>query len=484
MLPLAKRNNALQDPAFIDALDTLTGNDKAVEPSINALWLPAMMLADNDPRRCRRLIAKVLTQQREDGLLVDSAVASGTEAGSTVAAWPLWACVAARVQRRFPDEAWVGEIQPALRKAFFAAMTHFDPERIGLPCRRSATEAWDARNYRDNLATPDLPVLLLMEIDALRQLRTQPDTQLVDEREQLIAGLLEFMSDPLTGLFDARRVGGGREPASPRMAVFPLLWPGLPGVWIGRLLMHAEFGLIPALRDAAGYTAATEIWMWRRTLTRLGAWGLLKRIDDGCRRKQFATLDFQSPEPLRRYTSVAAAQSLAYDTGAGGGIITSVIRRLRPQGTALTMAATVCLLLAAGWGMFHREPTVDAVTLALWQQQARTATALGDATASRDIDATLQAAGVFEPYREMVSLQLAEQRGEWSAAAAIYERLRQQEGDTPLIIFGLARAKGRMGQHQEAREYGQLFIDRYGDTFPAAARAARAEWWRMEQDPR
>ncbi len=481
---MSRRNKKLDVPACNRLLDREIDSDEPLKPSINALWLPAMMLADDDPERCRRLLAQVLSHQREDGLLVDPAVEKRSSNGVSVAAWPLWTCVVDRVQRRFPDAAWLHDVLPKWRRAFLAAVNHFDPERHGLPCRRSAAEAWDARDFQANLATPDLATLLLMEVDTLQRLQSSSDPQLAEEREQLITGLLDFMANPETGRFDGRRVGGGRQPVSFRMAVFPLLWPGLPGAWIGRLLKHAEFGLVHDLLDTHGYSTSTEIWMWRRALIRVGAWELLKRIDAGCRRNLLARLDVQRPETADRDISGAAAQCLQADIDGRGPWTTRIIKRLRQQTTAPAMVAAVCLLLAAGWGMLGREPTVDAVTLALWHQEARTATAFGYPSASRAVETALEAAGVFEPFREMVLLQQAELRGDWPAAAAMYQRLRRQEGDKPLIIYGLARAKSRSAEQQAAREYWLMFIDRYSDTFPAAARAAREEWWRMERNIR
>ncbi len=456
-----------------EALDRVPADAAAETASANALWLPAMLLAGREPDRCRRLLEMVLSRQREDGLLVDAA-AGGS--GTMVAAWPLWSCVADRVRRNFPDAIWVNDCRPAFQRAFLAAIRYFDPDHNGLPCWRSAAEAWDRRRFRENLATPELSVLLLLEADALQRLWPDSDSQLNEEREQLAIGLLEFMANPEAGRFDARRVGGGREPAPPRLSMFPLLWPGLSGEWIGRLLVRAEEALIPSLTNSRSPVPATELWLWRVNLARLGAHGLLARVDRCYRRKQIAGLEVDARETPYRLPEVIPLRS---DIG-GKGTILRLLRRFLPRLEARAAFAGCCLLLAVVWGLIQREPRLDAGTLALWEQEARTATMLGHEPAAREFEAAMAGAGVFPAYREMVAAQLAEQRGDWAEAAARYRRLRQLEGDTPPVLYGFARAMTRMNQRQEARESWQRFIETYGEAFPAAANAAREEWWRME----
>ncbi len=458
----------------------LSGDDL---PSVNALWLPAMALAEVDPGRCRALIDRVLPAGRHaDGLMVSLATPGDGADDAGLAAWPLWACAVERVQQNFPDADWTRSVWPGLRKAFLKSLERFDPDHNGLPVWRSAAEAWDPHHYREHLATPALTVLLLREADALLRLRqtlslSDPGRRLSEERDHLASGLLEFLGDPVRGCFDARWIGGSREPASPRMAVFPLLWPGLPGVWVGSLLRHAGPAIVALSQAAPDSATLTEIGCWRWTLQRLGARGLLADLEKVARR--LAPPSNTDVSWADRMAIAAASRPLS----SGGRIlrIRLLSRLLVGVSDGRTSLAAACLLLAIGVGMFQREPVIDADSLALWPQEAQIANLQGDATVYADVEAAFRKGGVLPSFHDWFRLGRAEQTGDAETAVAIYERLRERDGDTAPIRFGLARAYQRAGHMIAARVQWQRFLDTDGVDFPVAARAAREIWWQGEQ---
>ncbi len=435
-----------------------------------------MALAGIDPQLCRKLVDRILSARRGEGLL--TANAAGGTASRTVAAWPLWACVAESLQQQFPDPEWNCRARPLLMRTFFAAMAYFDPGEYGLPHWRSRYEAWDRDSYRTNLATPELTVLLLLEIDALRRMcrqppATEPDTALLEAREQLVTGLLEYMADSEQDCFVARRLGGGQEPTSPRLALFPLLWPGLPGNWVGRLLFHAQSILVPALAEVRDQAWIAERWLWRGTLMRLDADGLLEELDG------YLSLPASSSPPESPDSMEKAAYHWLCRLGASEGV-DGVCRARLTSCDGLSLVAAVCLTLAGALWMVGREPLMDASELRLLQQHALAPEVMQVSERNRKIEEGFPKAGVLPAFLDWHRIRQAEQRDQWEEAAFLYRRVMQQEGHTPPILFGIARATGRLGRMDEAREYWQMFLDSHADDFPVAARAAREEWWRQE----
>ena len=132
------------------------------------------------------------------------------------------------------DPQFLADVIQPLRRHLQWLLHHFDPKRRGLHCWQNRHELLVPETYKSDLATADLTVLLLTEIEALNRLRKalETDTNLPPyfqgERETLEHNLQTQYWDEDTAQFSKAILRGKIIQVQGFPAFIPLLWKKLP----------------------------------------------------------------------------------------------------------------------------------------------------------------------------------------------------------------------------------------------------------------
>ncbi|VGO14246.1 hypothetical protein PDESU_02805 [Pontiella desulfatans] len=165
---------------------------------------------------------------------------------------PLMAKTIESVWEARRDEAFLTTVLPLLRRHIQWMLHHFDPKRKGIHCWKNSAECVVPALYETDLATVDLTVLLLTEIDALNRLRRNcpiyqddPET-FEEERTQLEHNLNEMFWNEPESAFTKAYLRDNETTLRGFPAFMPLLWHGLPVLRKNAMLDRVhESGTLP-----------------------------------------------------------------------------------------------------------------------------------------------------------------------------------------------------------------------------------------------
>ena len=226
---LYNENGTCTEPTLVaHALETLIFHLEAPRGSMRQRWssarppaLPGMdfnqlvplVLCWNelDAGVSRELVQCAIDAIGNDGTFSSSAGPEGPEGGYS---WPCLARIAQVVYDNNPDEEWLAELVPALRRYLLWAVDFFDPQQLGLTCWPEPERSFIPDTYDENLASAALTSFLLADLDALFYLlgrlgQVALDTIKLDQTRELFR---ERMDNALWDMEDLvyrdRYVGG------------------------------------------------------------------------------------------------------------------------------------------------------------------------------------------------------------------------------------------------------------------------------------
>jgi hypothetical protein len=197
-----------------------------------------------DPKTAMQLVQTALSLQQPAGGFPAWVNARGETA--TAAAWPM---IIQTFEAAWTAQSEPGSLQkhlPALRKTMQWALRYFDPHRDLVPAWQHELEVFVPGSFERSKATPDLTVMLLAELAALKRLCQQSEhTQvhidpLEKERLALRQTLETIFWNPETKAF-SNVWKDGHTLHDPSFASFtPLLLPDLPASFKTPLLEHFD----------------------------------------------------------------------------------------------------------------------------------------------------------------------------------------------------------------------------------------------------
>jgi len=147
-------------------------------------------------------------------------------------AWPLLAQCARKVIENGAQPDFLATAMPRLQAYVDAALTWFNADDF--PVWRHPEEAFLPDTFDENLATVDLAVFLIMELDALLHLSARYSDASVDTeryreiKDHLAKQLIELHWDPVTRCFHDRYVGKEQIKRTTIGSYWPLMLPDLP----------------------------------------------------------------------------------------------------------------------------------------------------------------------------------------------------------------------------------------------------------------
>ncbi len=255
--------------------------------SLNELYplIQAWMLIE--PDTALELVQTALSLQQSSGGFPTWVNRLGVSASS--APWPMLIQSFELAWQHKRDSALLKKTLPALRKYMQWALRRFDPHRDLIPAWQSDLEVFIPENFERGKATPDLTVMLLGEIDALRQLCEESDhseaaiDSLGEEHDQLTQTLTTIFWNPQTKAF-SNVWNAGHFTNEPTFGSFlPLLLPDLPPEFKTPLLENFE--------ETHGFPGQKDPASWKKeqiddtahlpAIHQFIAFKALQRSDDG-----------------------------------------------------------------------------------------------------------------------------------------------------------------------------------------------------------
>lgn len=494
-------------PVLVEACETLAAALREPEGSIHGTWidsgdheaefevgcscllLPA--LARMAPDEALQLAGTILKLQEPDGLLA-GIIAPDRSTGRRIVPPPLVVRSVLSASQAAGDLGFAARAVPPLVRWIRAQTRHY---RTGqsLCTPRHPSEAVFPLLYDDDLALPDLPSLLVAEIDALVELaRPFPDLQdvagtLQEERARLVQDLEQALRHPACGL--SGRYPDGRQ--TRRRTAAALLALGVPGL-DERLRTSLTASIEPGgpllsdegVREFEAWAddsepppvqASTQLLVLA-ALERGGsaqADALARRMREACLRRR---LPHERPRDRLAEASLIIlltplrAHEDAQVQWAGGAV--DILDRNR---RALAFAAAGLAAALAVYLGFRLLDTTPAPPGAEEAALAATNYKEGDYAAAIARYQALQASPERDVLRIDAHLGNAHFRAHDPAAAErAYRTAIARQPDQPQVWLNLALALHEQGRRDEARTAYEDFLRHFEPHYPALAARARA----------
>jgi tetratricopeptide (TPR) repeat protein len=228
--------------------------------SLNELYPLVRAWSLMDPDVALELVQTALNLQQGNGAFPAWVEAGGTV--SPVAPWPLIAQSFELAWQSGRDPALLKKYLPALRKYAQWAVRRFDPHRDLIPAWQNEQEIFVPQSFERGKATPELTVLLILEIEAVLRLceeskHAEPAVEsLIEERERLVQTLNKIFWNPVAKEF-SNVWKDGHFLHQPSFGSFmPLFWRGLEKEKQTALLEHFE--------ETHGFPGHREPASWKK----------------------------------------------------------------------------------------------------------------------------------------------------------------------------------------------------------------------------
>ncbi|RKZ05777.1 hypothetical protein DRQ32_12005, partial [bacterium] len=189
---------------------------------------------------------------------------------------PLIAKTAEKVWQVRKDPRFLDDIVPPLRRHLQWLLHHFDPKRRGLHCWQNSNEPLTPEIYASDLATVDLAVLLLTEIEALNRLRQAAPAcanhppYFAEERDALENNLqTQFWNEKMARYSNAF-IRGRLTQVKGFPSFVPLLWKKLP--------LRQQNLLIDRIRETGTLPGGVSLLSWRKSALDDRSFPLLQQL--------------------------------------------------------------------------------------------------------------------------------------------------------------------------------------------------------------
>lgn len=174
------------------------------------------------------------------------------------------------------SEDFLNTAVPLLRRHIQWMLHHFDPQRKRTYCWKGRAECIDPSLYETDLATVDLTVLLLTEIEALNRLRAESSAYQTDptyfeaERELLERDLIETFWNPEESAFINAVQRDKMLTIKGFPAFTPLLWNALPAMQKNAVLMR--------IQESGALPGGLSVLTWRKSAMDDNSFPILQQL--------------------------------------------------------------------------------------------------------------------------------------------------------------------------------------------------------------
>jgi hypothetical protein len=189
---------------------------------------------------------------------------------------PLLAKTAEKVWEIRKEEQFAADVIPLLRRHIQWLLHHFDPKRRGLHCWQNSDETFIPDTYQTDLATVDLTVLLLTEIEALNRLRKASPAHAAhepyfhDEHDALEHNLQTQFWNEKSEAYSNAYIRNSLVPFPGFATLTPLLW--------GRLPARQKSIILDGMRKSGSLPGGLSVLSWRTSALTETAFPLLQQL--------------------------------------------------------------------------------------------------------------------------------------------------------------------------------------------------------------
>ncbi len=469
--------------------------------NINELYPLAAAWIHLDPKLAEELVLCVLKQQSNAGAIPVQNSPHGTHS-VLEAPKPMIAKTAEMVWDVRKDPDFLAATIPLLRRHLQWLLHHFDPKRRGLHCWQNRGELPIPEIYESELATVDLTVLLLTEIEALNRLRKHSPicadhpSYFETERENLEHNLLDQFWNDAESAFTNAFTRGKTIKVEGIPTFTPLLWKSLPNTYRSAILDRLkEAGTLPGEFDVLSWrtsaldTLAFPLHQQLLTLEALRGGdphGSLIRDFSRVTLQGFVeqhTLSLEEHQPLRINPVIAAFITNVQSTHQYHYIPTSglanrgqkLLRKLRADYfdlMVILVTISAALSVHAAYKLLHAPPEFDLLT-------ARMNSAYAERNTDKVFDACRR---IIHYYPEQASIarllaaNASQLHNNPETARQLLEDVRKEYPDSPSAMISLGLANQLLGRLEEAEKNYAEFCYLFDEIFPELV--AEINQWR------
>jgi len=444
------------------------GDDATPHLSVNASLSIVAAWCGLDASVATEHLSSVLSCVGEDGSIPACLEPEPVNA-PFYAPWPVLLQATRTLWERTKDREFLVQAIPVLHRHLDWLLTHYGQLSPQVYCWNAAEEALVPEAFDQGLATVDLSVLLLNEIEALRVLcavsgMPAVNTSFIDQAYARLQGSLgSFFWDPQARSFKDRYMGGAHIARMTFSAVMPLLWPGLEAKYHSPTLQHL---LNPAeFRDEVG----APLWLaWEEDLEPPPIRAIHQSLLlEGLARTSFSRFAGELAEE--------ALEALAHAYQPARGLPEDLKRLLEDEGSAgvrpgpaeWDAGAALHALVLHGHATHEHVPPVAVSPVLSWLERHRWTLTLGGVAAMTLVIGAIAWAFVHKRTMSPVDFNavvgLAQKQydaGQYEEAIRTYEELKKSSAGAPAmdsIEFKIANIYLKQGQFAEAEvRYRQL----------------------------
>jgi len=393
------------------------------------------------------------------------------------------------------DPAYLDTLLPLLRRHMQWLLHHFDPKRRNVYCWKNRNEPVALTTYTSDMATVDLAVFLLTEIEALNRMNAQssrPSSEdwFSDERTALAQSIADLFWNESDSAFTKAYVREALVPLAGFSAFSPLLWRDLPG--------DRKRAILETVRESEKLPGQLNILSWRQSAMDDHAYPLLLQFlvfialrtadPHGSLLRDFSRLTLQgfvewhtlclekdqsvhvTPIAAAFIVNIQAIHHYRYQSkGSRTGALSKMLRQANADRTDLgVIIATLILIFSA-----HLAFDVLKAPPPLTSLQAQ----MNSAYAEKDGDRTLKACyAIIEYYPEtaararLLAANILMIHGQFESAEAMLEEVRKVYPDAPGAMISLGLAFQLQGRYSEAEKNYAEFCYLFDEIFPDVVR--------------
>jgi tetratricopeptide (TPR) repeat protein len=406
---------------------------------------------------------------------------------------PLMAKTAEAVWAVRKNTDYLTAILPLLRRHLQWMLHHFDPKKKGIHCWKNSTECVVPEFYQTDLATVDLTVLLLTEIDALNRLRRQSSLYHADpetftaEREQLEHNLLNQFWNENESAFTRAYLRDKEMNLRGFPAVTPLLWHNLS--------VAQKTAILDRIHESGTLPGGLSVLSWRKSamddasfpiMQQLLTFLALKQSDpNGSLLSDFARITIQgfvewhtlsigqdnrlqiNPVMAAFIMNVQAIRQYRYHAQGGvTGYLFKIMRKARADRFDLVVIVATVFAVFSVHTIYNILKSPPPLTMLEAQ--------MNSAYANKNAAETLENCyAIMRHYPDdsatarLLAGNISLLQGKYATASRLFEATRKEYPDSPGAMIGLGLAYQLQGRFNEAESSYYEFCYIFDEIFPA-----------------
>jgi tetratricopeptide (TPR) repeat protein len=462
-------------------------------PQLNTNELHALTLAwqQLDAEIAEELFLGALKLQASSGA-IPVIYAPHTTFSILEAPKPLLAKTAEKIWAKRKSNPFANEIIPLLRRHIQWLLHHFDPKRRGLHCWQNNDETFTPESYKSDLATVDLTVLLLTEIEALNRLQKQApeyahhEFSFAKEHDALEHNLQTQFWNEKTEEYSNAYIRNKIVPFPGFSTLTPLLWNKLP--------RRQKSIILDGMQKSGSLPGGLNVLSWRTTavdehdfplLQQLLLLDILKTADShGSMIRDFTRLMLQGfvewhtlsiekngtldLDPVMAAYIITLMETHHYRYQTKNTLAASVIKRFRKSKlqrfdiAVITITAVAILSVHTVYNLLHQPPMFTALEA---QMNSAYANKNGD-------EALLGGMQIIEHYPDqsvMAKLLIGNillVQNNYKNAVVMLSDVRKEKPDSPGPMIALGLAYQLQGNFEQANKNYNEFTYIFDEIFP------------------